>query len=83
MQESAFRITGQYTRRDEQGNYQTLDESFKHWQTKSGMNPAFYQREFNHLKLGEPIKVIAINRATGYGGCLGSVRIHHGFQLLN
>jgi hypothetical protein len=71
MQESASRISSQYTRRDDDGNVQTLDESFKRWQTKSGMNPAFYQRESNHLKPGEPIKVIAINRATGY---LGSVR---------
>ncbi|MDE1462690.1 Ig-like domain-containing protein [Spartinivicinus poritis] len=38
------------------------------WQAKNKMNPALFQRKADHLRTGEPIRVIAINRATGYIG---------------
>jgi hypothetical protein len=41
------------------------------WQAKSGINPALHQRAADHLKPGDKVELIAINRATGY---LGSVQ---------
>lgn len=45
-------------------------DAFKQWQIASQMNEQFYQREADHLRQGEPVRVIAINRATGYIGSL-------------
>ncbi|WP_369157062.1 hypothetical protein [Candidatus Thiodiazotropha sp. LNASS1] len=45
-------------------------DGFRQWQAKGQMNPAFYQREADHLRPGEPVQLIAINRATGYMGSL-------------
>ena len=45
--------------------------SFTEWQTRSGIkDPALLERKVDHLRVDEQIKIIAINRVTGY---LGSV----------
>jgi len=41
---------------------------FLSWQTATGINPALYKKEADHLRIGERVKVILINRATGYIG---------------
>jgi hypothetical protein len=41
---------------------------FHTWQTRVNMNPELYGYEADHLKVGETIKLIAINRKTGYIG---------------
>ena len=38
------------------------------WQASINMNPELYGRYSDHLKIGENIKLIAINRKTGYIG---------------
>jgi hypothetical protein len=39
------------------------------WQSDARMNPAFHDRKYSdHLRVGEQVKVIAINRLTGYMG---------------
>ncbi len=48
-----------------------LGNDFESWQVKGNMNPKFYKKEANHLKIGEMVRIVAINRATGY---MGSVR---------
>lgn len=67
MHESAFRPGAQYTNLYGTSPDDYINSTFARWQIKSGMNPAFYKREANHLKPGESIKVIAINRATKNG----------------
>lgn len=42
--------------------------SFDAFQTRAGINPAFHQRKADHLRVGEFVKVIAVNRKTGYIG---------------
>ncbi len=41
---------------------------FGAWQTQTNMNPAFFVREADHLRVGESVRVIAVNRRTGYIG---------------
>lgn len=42
--------------------------NFGDWQAKSGINPELHQRQADHLKPGDRVELIAINRATGYMG---------------
>lgn len=42
--------------------------SFKQWNTTNGLKGPFQQRQGDHLKPGEFVKVVVINRATGYMG---------------
>ncbi len=46
------------------------ESGFKAWQQVSNMNPKFYEREADHLRIGEKVKIVAINRATGYMGSI-------------
>ncbi|NVJ62429.1 MAG: hypothetical protein HWE27_18720 [Gammaproteobacteria bacterium] len=45
------------------------------WQSEAEMNPALHQRKADHIRPQEKIRVIAINRKTGY---MGSVRTTYG-----
>ena len=47
-----------------------VQSSYEQWQASLGVTEAF-QSDSDSLRVGEPIRVVAINRATGY---LGSVR---------
>jgi hypothetical protein len=44
------------------------DVAFKKWQTTGGFKEEFQKRTANHLKAGEQVRLIAINRPTGYVG---------------
>ncbi|WP_157619272.1 hypothetical protein [Psychromonas aquimarina] len=46
----------------------TTGNKFNDWQAEGAMNPALHQRKADHLKPGEKIKIIALNRKTGYIG---------------
>jgi hypothetical protein len=41
-------------------------EAFEQWQAEAQMDPKFYEREADHLRPGEAVQLIAINRASGY-----------------
>lgn len=41
---------------------------FSNFQSNANMNPALHKRESDHLKPGEALKVVLINRKTGYIG---------------
>ncbi|WGP00457.1 hypothetical protein QFX18_10415 [Saccharophagus degradans] len=71
--EGASRISGRYGRTDANGNYLSNSAAFERWQNLSGMNPKFYEREADHIRPGEPVKIVAINRATGYIGTAKTV----------
>ncbi|ABD81305.1 tryptophan synthase alpha chain [Saccharophagus degradans] len=71
--EGASRISGRYGRRDANGNQLSNSAAFERWQNLSGMNPKFYEREADHIRPGEPVKIVAINRATGYIGTAKTV----------
>jgi len=43
-------------------------DDFRTWQGKAGMNPDLFERKSDQLRVGETIKIIAINRKTGYIG---------------
>ncbi|MCG7872835.1 MAG: GH-E family nuclease [Candidatus Thiodiazotropha lotti] len=45
-------------------------DAFQQWQATGQMNPDFYERKADHLRPGEAVQLIAINRATGYIGSL-------------
>src|SRR5690554_1183265 len=49
------------------GNYATA-QNYADWQAKSGINPELHQRQADHLKPGDRVEIVAINRATGYMG---------------
>jgi len=59
-------------------NYYTIsydkrgEAGFKKWQSAGGFKEEFQKRTANHLKAGETVRIIAINRPTGYQG---SVRV--------
>ena len=55
---------GRYGRKGSESN----EEAFARWQTEAGMNPKFHERVADHVRAGEPVRIIAINRATGYIG---------------
>ncbi|MCP5078410.1 MAG: hypothetical protein GY951_10195 [Psychromonas sp.] len=42
--------------------------NFSDWQVTGNINPALHQRKADHLKQGEKVKIVAINRKTGYIG---------------
>ncbi|MFT6221873.1 MAG: hypothetical protein ACJA0C_001281, partial [Candidatus Endobugula sp.] len=44
------------------------DASFEQWASDSLLSKPFQQREADHLRSGEFVKIVAINRATGYMG---------------
>ncbi|HLD65257.1 MAG TPA: hypothetical protein VJA19_04370, partial [Pseudomonas sp.] len=48
------------------------EAGFQKWQSEGGFKEEFQKRTANHLKAGETVRIIAINRPTGY---LGSVRV--------
>lgn len=50
----------------------TGEANFAKWQSAGGFKEEFQKRNANHLKAGEMVRVIAINRPTGY---IGSSRI--------
>jgi YD repeat-containing protein len=41
---------------------------FENHQKATGVNPELYGRKADHLRIGETVKVVAVNRATGYIG---------------
>ncbi len=50
----------------------TGEANFAKWQSAGGFKEEFQKRSANHLKAGEQVRIIAINRPTGY---IGSARI--------
>jgi hypothetical protein len=48
----------------------TTGGQYKQWQISGQMNPKFYQRRADHLRPGEQVRIVAINRATGYTGSI-------------
>lgn len=73
----SFRYTIQL-RGSKENNYaitgRTGEAAFSKWQSAGGFKEEFQKRAANHLKAGETVRIIAINRPTGY---MGSVK----FQL--
>lgn len=52
-------------------NYLKGTKQFEQWQEKSGiLDENLYNRNADHLRPGEAVRLIAINRATGYIGTL-------------
>ncbi|TBV01905.1 hypothetical protein DNK34_20010 [Pseudomonas dryadis] len=74
-QSGSFRFTIQL-RGSAENTFATAGRSgeanFGKWQSAGGFQEAFQKRTANHLKAGETVRLIAINRATGY---MGSTRI--------
>lgn len=48
------------------------EAAFSKWQSAGGFKEEFQKRAANHLKAGETVRIIAINRPTGY---IGSVKV--------
>jgi hypothetical protein len=46
----------------------TGEAAFAKWQSAGGFKEEFQKRNANHLKAGEQVRIIAINRPTGYVG---------------
>ena len=61
----------QFLIRGPKSTVQKSDLSFSAFQSQTQINPALHEREADHLRAEEPIRVIAINRLTGY---IGSVQ---------
>ncbi len=51
-------------------NEVTLNQTFNQWQAVGGVNQDLHKREADHPRPGERMKIIAINRATGYIGSI-------------
>ena len=70
----SFRYTIQL-RGSKENNYaiagRTGEAVFSKWQSAGGFKEEFQKRAANHLKAGEMVRLIAINRPTGY---IGSVK---------
>ena len=49
-----------------------LDPGFDAFQSEARMNPALHARKSDHLRSQEPIKIVAINRRTGYIGTVSA-----------
>lgn len=69
--QGAFRFTIQL--RGSAENYyaiagRTGEANFTKWQSAGGFKEEFQKRTANHLKAGEQVRIIAINRPTGYIG---------------
>ena len=56
---------------DQFSTYGRRAGGFANWQAKNKMNPDLQRFEADHLRPGEALRVVAINRPTGY---IGSVR---------
>ena len=54
--------------RGDAGN--SMRGDFEGWQQRSKMEPEFYRRDSDHLRPGEKVRVILINRPTGYIGAV-------------
>ncbi len=71
----SFRYTIQL-RGSKENNYaivgRTGEAAFSKWQSAGGFKEEFQKRAANHLKAGETVRIIAINRPTGY---MGSVKL--------
>ncbi|WP_236205924.1 COG1470 family protein [Pseudomonas tohonis] len=67
----SFRYTIQL-RGSKENNYaivgRTGEAAFSKWQSAGGFKEEFQKRAANHLKAGETVRIIAINRPTGYMG---------------
>ena len=48
----------------------TTGANYQQWQISGQMNPKFYQRRADHLRPGERVRIVAINRASGYTGSI-------------
>ena len=48
--------------------YRRGEKEFEQWQAKGRVNPALHKRASDHLRPGERVRIVAINRATGYTG---------------
>lgn len=75
-EEGSFRYTI-HLRGTKEGMYSAIgryqgDANFAKWQSAGGFKEEFHKRTANHLKAGEMVRIIAINRPTGY---MGSVRV--------
>ncbi len=46
---------------------------FSEWQGRTGIDPELHRRRSDHLRPGEPIRIVAINRASGYVGSVTTV----------
>ena len=57
--------------------------NFQQLQAKGGMNPELYARQSDHLRPGERVKIVALNRATGYIGTLTTTMQAAGSQSGN
>lgn len=74
--EGSFRYTI-HLRGSKEGQLSVLsqyqgDANFAKWQSAGGFKEEFQKRSANHLKAGEMVHIIAINRPTGY---MGSVHV--------
>ena len=49
-------------------DYVGYGESYSEWQSKSGINPLLHKRKADHLRPQEKLRIVAINRKTGYIG---------------
>jgi hypothetical protein len=63
---------GRYARFSPGGSFNSRGLELAQWQAAGGMNPKLYAREADHLRPGERVRLIAINRASGYLGSLGT-----------
>ena len=52
------------------GNPVGPQNAYRFWQQQSGVVEKFWDREADHLRPGERIRIIAINRVTGYMGTI-------------
>jgi len=41
---------------------------YSNWQADSGVNPELHEKKADHLKPGDQIRIVAVNRTTGYIG---------------
>lgn len=67
----ALRLEGRYSNAAGKKLYALPD--FELWQSVSGVNPALYKQESDHVKPGDALRIVAINRATGYTGSVNTV----------
>jgi len=56
-------------------DYLGYGNTYSQWQSAAGINPALHERKADHLRPHEKLKVVAINRKTGY---IGTARTTYG-----
>jgi len=56
-------------------DYFDYGQNYSEWQSKSSINPLLHKREADHLRPQEKLRVVAINRKTGY---IGTARTTYG-----